>query len=779
VHYRNGNEMVWEDQTGGGDRDYNDLVFRFELGEPPQPTAKPKISVDDVVVGEGETAAQLTVSLSESSDKEITVTFTTANGSALAGEDYTAISGTIVFAAGETKKTISIFILDDDREEENEQFFLRLGAATKADIDDNEAIITIEDNDIANRPPEITSEPVTTLKLLPISGGNNPSSGVTLSAIIRDFSADHPNFEEGRIAFQPGIVKDELGTDGKPVFNNGFGLITPEQFSQWYNDVPGINLSTIIPFELQETSPGSGIYEFSSNRYFPINNQLLGNEGRTNNYHFTTEINASFTYESGDSLSFTGDDDVWIFIDDKLVVDLGGLHGPLSASVNLDTLDLTVGETYSIDIFHAERQTSESTFVFQTSLELKPQLFDVYVYDVDATDLDQDILTYSLVEAPEGMTIDSVSGLITWKPTNIDPSFKIPVKVRVDDGRGGFDIQEYFIEAETLELGTIQGRKFVDFNGNGVQDSFISESDTLLTPSENLKVTPQFSGFYTAYDLGQVPGLPPSYGGLTLQLDDLNTLLVGGNANTPRGAIYEIEVERGAGNHIVGFKGQAEQFATAAYNDGGITYGPEGILFASRWPVNQIGQTKPGSSITDKIINLNQFGIAPSPGGLTFVPVGMPGEGQMKLVSWRGGQWYDVGILPDGLGTFDIVSATQKATIIGGPEGIAYIPPDSPLFETPSVLVSEWSSGNVVAYEIDNNGDPITSTREILLPGLSGAEGAFIDPLTGDFLFSTFGGGNRIVSIQGFSPTQNPEPGLEGVQVYLDLNNNGVLDLVD
>ncbi|MGF1520170.1 MAG: DUF4114 domain-containing protein [Nodosilinea sp.] len=73
VHYRNGNEMVWEDMTGGGDRDYDDLIFRFEIEAPPaihNPEAPPLISIDDIRVLEGDEGfgeAVFTVSLSKAS----------------------------------------------------------------------------------------------------------------------------------------------------------------------------------------------------------------------------------------------------------------------------------------------------------------------------------------------------------------------------------------------------------------------------------------------------------------------------------------------------------------------------------------------------------------------------------------------------------------------------------------------------------------------------------------------------------------------------------------
>lgn len=278
-------------------------------------------------------------------------------------------------------------------------------------------------------------------------------------------------------------------------------------------------------------------------------------------------------------------------------------------------------------------------------------------------------------------------------------------------------------------------------------------------PAPAITIDPFYAGTYTFTDLGSVPGLPPFYGGLTLKDGDPNTLLIGGNANAAPGALYSIGVVRDAGNHIIGFSGSASFFADAAFNDGGVVYGPGGVLFLARWPVNELGQTKPGSAITDRIIDLDPLGVVPSPGGLAFVPVGFPGAGQLKLVSWAGGQWYTLAISPDGAGTFNVDSATLEVTIGGGPEGIFYVPPGSPLFDDfDSVLVAEWSAGNIAAYTLDANGDPEVASRRDFITDLTGAEGAAVDPLTGDFLFSTFGGGDRVIVVRGFAPLRVPEP---------------------
>jgi hypothetical protein len=274
-------------------------------------------------------------------------------------------------------------------------------------------------------------------------------------------------------------------------------------------------------------------------------------------------------------------------------------------------------------------------------------------------------------------------------------------------------------------------------------------------------IDPFYAGSYTFADLGSIPGVPPLSGGLNFALTttgiDFNTLILGGNANDAPGALYAVPLIRDAGNHIVGFGGPATFYADAAFNDGGVTYGPGGVLFLSRWPENEVGQTKPGSTITDKIVPMAPLGVTESTGGLTFVPLGHPGAGQLKYVSWPTGLFYTLTIAPDGAGTYDITGATFETTIGGGPEGFAYVPLGSPLFGTPSMIVSEFTDNMVSTYELDASGNPVPATRRTFMTGLEGAEGALIDPVTGDFLFSTFGGGDRVIVVQGFAAVI-PEP---------------------
>jgi len=193
----------------------------------------------------------------------------------------------------------------------------------------------------------------------------------TLTGTVRDFKDNHPDFEKYNGA-ELGIIADQLGADMKPVYKGGQGLKTSGKanFDQWFNDVDGVNTKTQLTIELVDTD-GDGIYSYSSSAFFPIDNQLFGNQGRNHNFHFTFELHTKFTYEAGQIFSFTGDDDIWVFINGQLMIDLGGTHGPLTGSVELDKLGLTIGNTYALDFFFAERHTDGSNFIMETSIELK------------------------------------------------------------------------------------------------------------------------------------------------------------------------------------------------------------------------------------------------------------------------------------------------------------------------------------------------------------------------------------------------------------------------
>jgi fibro-slime domain-containing protein len=238
-------------------------------------------------------------------------------------------------------------------------------------------------------------------------------------------SNGHPDFNRdayntGTIP-RTGLVSPLLGADSKPIFQSVRGtdpnqppiLTDATSFCWWYHE-SGCGGGGTNPFDklvfkdlngnpttLTLAQAASGTYTFNNQSFFPLDGlgwnagagaaaqtsidcSLIGADGGANptpaprNFSFTSELHYIFTFQAAIAqatpaqFNFTGDDDVWAFINNRIFADLGGMHDALSKSIVLDPataagFGLADGGWYSIDLFQAERHTCRSTYALTLS----------------------------------------------------------------------------------------------------------------------------------------------------------------------------------------------------------------------------------------------------------------------------------------------------------------------------------------------------------------------------------------------------------------------------
>jgi hypothetical protein len=145
---------------------FNDGVW----GGPPPPPSVPSITVNDVRVTQGNggtRATGLTVALSAPPDQPVTVQYATADGTATAGSDFQAGSGTLIIPAGQTTGTVTVPVIaepliaepliGDRLPERNESFVVNLSGATNATVADGQAVGTIVDDEPRISVSDVTS----------------------------------------------------------------------------------------------------------------------------------------------------------------------------------------------------------------------------------------------------------------------------------------------------------------------------------------------------------------------------------------------------------------------------------------------------------------------------------------------------------------------------------------------------------------------------------------------------------------------------------------------
>lgn len=229
-----------------------------------------------------------------------------------------------------------------------------------------------------------------------------------------DFSWDFNNPDDGNGGIEFDITEDDLDAEGKPVLSGENPYVygsnsgpphSAASFAQWYRTSSSLEPTgnREVVGELVLPKVGDNEYEFDSvdhpPGFFPLDDPALApfawpaeptygetlfvpaGEGDPNpsNFGFTTEVHYFFVYQGDEVLTFSGDDDLWVFVDGFLCLDVGGLHPRVTDVMSFanpsdgdsDDQDaivaackarLTSGEVYEVSIFHAERHTGASNF---------------------------------------------------------------------------------------------------------------------------------------------------------------------------------------------------------------------------------------------------------------------------------------------------------------------------------------------------------------------------------------------------------------------------------
>jgi len=252
-----------------------------------------------------------------------------------------------------------------------------------------------------------------------------------------------------------GMVQKKIGDDRKPVpmpSSAGVCWQSSDSFNMWFRDTPGVNY--VFPYSITAYwNADQKSYTYNNPNFFPLDNQGYGDEYKGHNFGFCFEIHSQFTYTGGEVYSFMGDDDVWVFINDDLVVDLGGVHGPASANIALDSLSLTKGNSYPFDFFFCERHVTGSSMAFSTTVKLDP---------CGTVDSDEDGIFDKCDNCPYGnldlqLTAGAVSGRTVTFNVVLGALVQNPVDVEIDFGDGETTTTSIMIDSTVTHTYAKQG----------------------------------------------------------------------------------------------------------------------------------------------------------------------------------------------------------------------------------------------------------------------------------------------------------------------------------
>jgi hypothetical protein len=319
---------------------------------PPPPPPPPSITIGDVTVAEGNTStrtASFIVTLSAASSQPVTVAYATGNGTATAGSDYQAASGTLTIPAGQTTGTIPVLVNGDRLAEPNETFVVNLSAPTNATIADGQGVGTIVDDE-----PRIRINDVTRRE------GN---SGTTQFAFNVSLSAAYDDPVTVRFATADGtatVGTDYRATSGTltipagqtmgtiPVLVNGDRLVEA-------NESFFVNLSNPVNAGIADGQGMGTIMDDEPRISISDVTKAESRKGQTTQFTFTVTLSAAYdqavtmSFRTTDGTAKTSDSD-YVARAGTLTFAPGETTKSISIVVNGDSKK-EANETFYLDLF--------------------------------------------------------------------------------------------------------------------------------------------------------------------------------------------------------------------------------------------------------------------------------------------------------------------------------------------------------------------------------------------------------------------------------------------